>query len=838
MLSKRGGAMSRKTIRIFISVWLLIMAGGIFWPLLNGKSPIRFGLDISGGVIVEYTPDFSDTLETYKDKPEQEILELAKSILQSRLYTKLKITPDIVIRGDDTILVSVPSISNPNKVLSIVGQTFHLAFRPVLEELNEPPVNRRSYPFHGNYLILGKTLFSGDMLDLDKIKVTFDNKGEPQVAFSFKSPYGKKFGSYSKENVGKRLAILVDNHVEMAPKIREAITSGQGVITGDYSDEKARDTAMLLRSGAIPVSLHMDSIRVVGPSLGQQVKRSGVTALLLSLIPLLVVLTISYIQRVWLLLSGMLSVFFLLFSIFGLVSLVGFTLDIAAIAGAILTIGMGIDAFIIIFESLETTLKQFLPREIAAFYNRIIRRIYSFSGDGRVLLHSNLTTIIAIVPILYVERLKFLALFIIVGIIASTFTIFFTREVLQMTHSLSPKLGVSAIGWIRHRRIDIFRFRKVTLGLTCIACVVSFGLICISLFGKPAIKFGSEFHEGTQITARAKRDVDFKTVIDKLRTKLPDANLSYQLIHSLSKRGAKHLYQDYLISIDQSIQASHRTKTYSKSESKTHLDSDSNNLDYSGILKPEMIQSVLLDFDVKLLRIDSISSKLSSRNMMKALSVLFISFIGISLYLLVIQGFIDKRLPTPKVSNKVNDHSELRIRKRHKKPLSTYRVSLGIVTAVIHDILIMLLFCALIGIDVSLPVIAAIITMVGYSINDSVVLWAHIQNLYIARDPINSEAGAVDIVSESIDIVLSRTILTSITTLIPGLSILFTGISELASFALVIIVGVVSGTFSSIFIVGSFAVKSLKFNYIQDIAEEEAKKISISDEEFERRIGL
>ena len=804
--------MSRKTINFFIFMFLLIMAYGIFWPLLHGKNPIKFGLDLSGGVVVEYAPDFSQTLEAYKAKSEQELLELAKAILQSRLYTKLKITPDVVIRGDKTILVSIPSVENPNKILTTVGQTFNLSFRLVRKALREPPKHERFFVYGNQFLLLGPPVFSGDMLELDKIKVSFNSMNEAQVNIAFKPEFAKKWDDFTQRNVGKRLAILVDKNVQMAPIIEAAMTGGESVISGGYTDEEAHNTAMLLRSGAIPISLHMESIRMVGPSLGQKVKESGTIALLLSLIAILIILLISYLQRVWLLFAGLLSICCLLFSIFGLVSLLEFTLDISAIAGAILTMGMGIDAFIIIFESLEIKLRKFQPREIAAYYETVIKHIYSFSGDGRILLHSNLTTLLAILPILYVERLKHLAMFIIAGIVASLFTVVFTRETLQATHILSPKKTISMIGWIRNKETGIFNLRKIFLSISGIACLVSVGIIFMSLLGKPLIKFGPEFHPGTQITVRLDKQRSIESVIDVLKADHPQTSISFQQVVSLSKSRATLPYQDYLISINKSlhvVHSSHKPTEEQPSLTDEAVISDQDDNLYEilppSLLKLDTLQAVFEKLSVKIINIDSISSRLSSRNIMKSLTVLLVSFGLIAIYLLFIQTGIDRYFLSSMHRRISNEADADEIAKVLGKPESTYTISLGIVVAVIHDILIMMLFCWILKIDITLPVIAAVLTMIGYSVNDSVVLWAHIQNTY---EKLRNNS-AVAIVSNGIDSVLSRTILTSLTTLVPTFTVLIAGITELKEFALIIIVGVVAGTLSSIFIVGSFAVVSL-----------------------------
>ena len=371
--------MNRKIYLGFLVLTPIIIIGYLILPLMKGKSPIRFGLDIAGGVVVSYRADLSNRIESYKHLSDDELLKISKEILSDRLYRKLKIDPDILIRDDNRIIVSIPSVQNYKQVFEIVGQTFHLTMSLVKEYDKEMPGKELIY-YGGKYLELEKPTFSGDMLDISSIKLQVGD-GSPKVAFSFRSPFNKKFEEFTKNNLGKKLAILLDDKIEVIGVIKDVINTA-AVLSGGYTLEQAKDHAVLLRSGNLPISLQIESMSGIGPSLGQKVKDAGFTAVLFSIFLLLFVILIVYLHRSWFLLTGMISLFTLVISIAGFVAIAKITLDFGAIAGIILSVGMGMDSLFIIFESLETQLKNFEPHQIARNVHFFVKEIYSFSNEG------------------------------------------------------------------------------------------------------------------------------------------------------------------------------------------------------------------------------------------------------------------------------------------------------------------------------------------------------------------------------------------------------------------------------------------------------------------------
>ncbi len=817
----------RKWYPWFLSSIAIYLMLSLILPLIKGQSPIRFGLDISGGVVVSYKPDFTTTLEKYKQISKQEILKSCKDILTDRLNRKLHITPDIYIRSDERIIVSIPNVQNYNQVLEIVGQTYKLTLRIIVNEYFEEIPGLKLFEYYNTYYELGEAQFSGDMLDPKSIRVQSGDpqafKSEdraPRVAFAFNSPYDKAFEKFTRENKGKKLAILLDDQIEVIATIQSAISKG-GVLTGNYTYEEANDNAILLISGTLPVSLKMESLSGVGPSLGQKVKELGLTAALLSILLLLFLIFIAYLHRSWFLFSGMIILFVLLFSIAGMVSAFDLTLDFAGIAGLILAVGMGMDAFIIIFESLEDKLKDLPSSAIAKHLNIIVGEIYSFASEGRVLFHANMTTLLAIIMCLYIDRVKFFALFIIVGIFASFYTILITRELLRYTYNLAPNFGPSLIGWLRGKQPGIFRLYKPYLAFSVIVFLFAIFLLQQSSSGKKYLQLGSDFKPGTQIICKTEKFNNIDNAISEITSNIPEANLKVQKLLSKGQVSTTR----YLLNLDiplLSMNISSDSPNLTQRNEDERMTSEDlvdfgsmpessifgenrelNNSEFSFSstsdqqvhLTPNFLVSVLNKHDIDLLSVTSIDSKVSSKRFSSSLSALFFSFGLLAFYLIVIQNFLNKTFFSKNID------VQLGIR-------NPVWVSVGVLLALVHDISIILILCFFLKIKISLTVIAAILTIIGYSVNDSVVVWSHIEKKAIKYKA--KEINPFQLTKSCIDSILIRAALTSVSTIIPALAILVIGIDPLKDFALVITVGTIAGTFSSIFVVGFFALKTLE----------------------------
>ena len=764
MKKQKGSLYAAALVVVFFALSLVL-------PLARGESPIDFGLDLSGGVIVTYRPDFSSRLDAYEGVSEDELLALAKETISSRLYRNLNTIPEVVVRSDRTIVASIPAVEDQERILELIGETYHLTYRLVLAKHDEPGSGEELFRYRGNYLELAEPQFSGDMLDERAIRVetgptdTLDVKAmAPKIAFQFQPPHDEAFAAFTGDNVGRDLAILLDDRVEWVGVIESAIED-RGVLAGSYDLDEANDIAMLLKSGTMPVSLGVESLTAVGPSLGQEVKDLGLHALALSLLLLTALVAIAYLHRSALLVAGLASLFCLLFLIAGMAATFDLTLDVVGIAGIVLSIGMGMDAFIIVFESLESKSGNLTASRLKAHRERIARGMYSFTGEGRTLFHANATTLVVILLLLTTERLRSFALFIFAGIFASVLTIFITRTILRGTYGRIDDFGFDLLSGLRAFRPRIFRFRKVYFATVAVIFALTAFLLVTA---GPGSLLGADFKEGTQLVLTSPEESALDAAVAALEDELPGVTVRKQ---RMGESGDGR----YLVTLGSAV------------------DTSIGGSDEEGV-DADRIAGVFAAHSVKLESLSSIDNRVSSARLGKSLSVLLLSFFFLAVYFVAIQEPIN-RLFSSRGREEVSSAAR-------------FRVFWGILTAVIVDVGLIFAVLVLLGIPVSLPVVAGVLTIIGYSVNDSVVLWSHIQKRGAELDV--KAPSALERVTRSVDRILSRAVLTSLSTMVPAVTILLVGLGPLVDFAWVMIAGTVAGTLSSMFVVGSFAVRALE----------------------------
>ena len=261
--------------------------------------------------------------------------------------------PTILQRGDKRILVELPGIDNPERVKELLGKTAQLTFRLVSND-NEFGSEKLILPETNEELIVNKrVVISGD--NLVDAQPKFDNQSnQPIVLFTLNRLGSQKFGKTTTENVGKRLAIILDDTIISAPQIREAITGGTGTITGGFSFQEATDLSLLLRSGALPTPISIVEERTVGPDLGKDSIDAGVFSLIIGFI--LVILFMFYKYKIFGLISNI-SLISNLILLIGILTIMEATLTLPGIAGIILTVGMAVDSNVLIYERIREELK-------------------------------------------------------------------------------------------------------------------------------------------------------------------------------------------------------------------------------------------------------------------------------------------------------------------------------------------------------------------------------------------------------------------------------------------------------------------------------------------------
>ncbi|TDX21660.1 protein translocase subunit SecD [Rhodovulum visakhapatnamense] len=338
--------------------------------------------------------------------------------------------PTIQRQGEDRILIEVPGIGSADELKALIGTTARLTFNPVVSRTtnpNEAPgasnVLLPSMDEQGTYYIIEKTpVVSGE--DLTDAQPAFDQNGAPSVTFRFNPSGARKFGQYTAENVGSPFAIVLDDEVISAPVIREAIPSGSGQITGNFSVEESTNLAVLLRAGALPAELTFLEERTIGPQLGADSIEAGKIASIAAFMLVLVFMWASYG------LFGLFANVALVVNIgliFGLLSLIGATLTLPGIAGIVLTIGMAVDANVLVFERIREELKTAKgpARAIELGYQRALSAI----------LDANITTFLTAVILFAMGSgpVRGFAVTLAIGIVTSVFVaIYVTRLMIVM----------------------------------------------------------------------------------------------------------------------------------------------------------------------------------------------------------------------------------------------------------------------------------------------------------------------------------------------------------------------------------------------------------------------
>ena len=338
--------------------------------------------------------------------------------------------PTILQRGDKRILVELPGLKNPERIKNLLGQTAQLNFRLVAD--NEEFGADQLISENGEELNVSKRIvMSGE--NLIDAQPNFNNQSnEPTVSFTLDRLGAQKFGRTTTDNVGKRLAIVLDGKIVSAPSINEPITSGSGMISGNFSFQEATDLALLLRSGALPTPLDVVEERTVGPDLGEDSIKSGITSLIIGFV--LVIFFMIYKYKIFGLVAN-LALIANLIMLVGVLTILEATLTLPGIAGIILTVGMAVDANVLIFERIKEELKT--EKSIIHAFD------IGYNKAKITVLDANITTLIAAVILFAFGSgpVKGFAITLGIGIITTLYSAYFLARHLTSMIVLKKKEG-------------------------------------------------------------------------------------------------------------------------------------------------------------------------------------------------------------------------------------------------------------------------------------------------------------------------------------------------------------------------------------------------------------
>ncbi len=695
---------------------IIVIVGLAFWSQYPLSEKINLGLDLKGGMHLVLKVDTSKIPEGAK----QNATNRAVQVLRNRIDEFGVREPLIQKQGSDKIVIQLPGIEDRNRALNIIGKTAQLEFKLVEDDpelvkqaLEDSIPEGYELKAHkdGKLLLEKDPVLTGDAIE-DAITSFSSQMGIPYISLTFNSEGAKKFARITEKNVGERLAIVLDEKVQSAPTIREKIPSGKAQITGRFSVEEARDLSITLRAGALPAPIDIIEERTVGPTLGEDSVRKGIRSIIIGGILVLSFLALYY------LLAGIIANFALCLNIIIIMGALAYfdaTLTLPGMAGILLTIGMAVDANVLIFERIREELKLGKPLRpaIGAGYDKVFLTIFD----------ANITTLIIALMLFQFGTgpIRGFATTLSIGILSSMFTaLVITRlvfDILTKTISRFKKLPMLQI--ISESKIRFLDLRKIMFSLSVILIIV--GMVVFGIKGEK--NFGVDFSGGSIQEFEFKNSININNIRDILKG------------------------IGFGDSVIQQVKDTNRVIIRS----------------YKGATdKIEMALKQAFE-DVRVLRIEKVGPIIGNVLRRKALLAVIYSLIGISLYIF--------------------------FRFKHLK------FATGAIIALFHDVLICLGALSFSGRELSLPVIAALLTIVGYSINDTIVVYSRIrENLKVKKDELKK------VINSSINQVLSRTLLTSLTTLLVVISLYFFGGEVINDFAFVLLVGIIAGTYSSIFI--------------------------------------
>ena len=325
--------------------------------------------------------------------------------------------PNILKRGNNRILVELPGLDDPMRVKSLLGKTANLTFRFVTNDENDGfGVEKLKYEDGTDEATVSKRIIiSGDNL-LDAQPQMDTQSNQTVVSFSLDRVGAKRFGKATSTGVGKQLAIVLDGKIISAPVIRDTIASGNGQISGGFTFQSATDLALLLRSGALPAPLNIIEERTVGPDLGQDSINAGMIALAIGFLLVIIFMFIKY--KVFGLITNV-TLIINLFILLGILTLFEATLTLPGIAGIILTVGMAVDANVLIFERIKEELKD-EKNNILAFDSGYIK-------SRTAIIDANITTLLAAIILFFMGSgpIKGFSVTLGIGIFTTLFSVYF-----------------------------------------------------------------------------------------------------------------------------------------------------------------------------------------------------------------------------------------------------------------------------------------------------------------------------------------------------------------------------------------------------------------------------
>jgi len=715
------------------------MAGEAATVVRGLARPVTDLLSGIGGSDIEVTTDGADVVVRLSDAERRAMddrtVQQALEIIRRRIDEVGTREPTIQRQGASRILIQVPGIGSAAELKALIGTTAQLTFQPVISRTGTAEERAGagnevlpSLDEQGVFYILERApVVTGE--DLVDAQPDFDQNGRPAVSFRFNPTGARKFGDYTAQNIGNPFAIVLDGEVISAPVIQSHIAGGSGIITGSFTVEESTNLAVLLRAGALPAGLDFLEERTVGPELGADSIEAGKIASMVAFALVLVFMVAAYGT------FGIFANIALIINvglIFGLLSLIGATLTLPGIAGIVLTIGMAVDANVLVFERIREEMRSArgAARAIELGYEKAMSAI----------VDANITTFMTafILFVMGSGPVRGFAITLGLGIITSVFTaIFVTRLIVIIWFDKRRPKTVLQGRSLRIvpdiTTIDFFKRWKLWLGISGLMILVALGS-----FGVQGLNFGIDFRGGTTIRTQSATPVD----IGGYRAAISDLGLGD-------------------VSITEVFDP-----TFGPEENVAMLRIQAQ--DEAEAITPEAIAAVEEALrqavpDIIFTSVESVGPKVSGELITAAILAVLLAVGAVLVYIWM---------------------------------RFEWQFAVGAVVALVHDVALTIGVFSELQIQFDLAIIAALLTIVGYSLNDTVVVFDRVrENLRkYKQKPLR------EVLNMSINETLSRTTMTSLTTLLALVALYFLGGDVIRGFVFAMIWGIVIGTYSSIFV--------------------------------------
>jgi len=702
-----------------------------------------------GAKILTISPTKAHSAKLTKDAVERSL-----EIVRQRLNESGLVDPTVTKQGDDGILVQLPGVDDPGYIRSLLGTTAKMTFHWAANAESSDVIRTQGVHKDENYSLEERVALEGEHIE-DANLIFNHNSGQPAVSFVLDKEGARLFGEMTKNNINRQLAIVLDDKVITAPVIHSEINGGRGEISGSFTVAEANKLALLLRAGALPAPLNVIEERTVGPDLGSDSISMGITTGVIGAILVLIFMLAIY--GSWGLIAS-LSLSINIGLIFGVLSLLGATLTLPGIAGIILSIGMAVDANILINERIREETR--CGKRAFAALDAGFNRAYS------TILDSNITSLIAI-SLLFMfgsGPVRGFAVAMAIGLITSMFTsISFTRLLMEWRIKQMPKQaslnisGIKALDRISNSKIDFMRGRFIGITASAILSLASIGL-----FFQPGLKYGIDFSGGSVMEVQAPN-----TDVEQLRQTMKNKGFEQVSIQEFGD-------DDYYLIRLPMENAEQVASGKSIANIKTAVQELSPNAHFP--------------------RVEMVGPKVSGD--FRDATILAIIFAGFGML-----GYLWVRFE--------------------------YHFALAATLTIALDLTKTIGFFVLTGVEFNLTAVAALLALIGYSVNDKVVVFDRVrENLRLTPDK-----PMLELLNESITSTLTRTVFTSVTTFLALIPMAVAGGSAVVSFALPMLFGIVIGTSSSIFIaapivfwMGQYRLRK-GLSQLRPTAEETQKKL-------------